>query len=454
MAYPDRDLGRSTPRTSPSSTDPHAALQQLVQTIKVPTTPGDNNAAFRSRRLSRRSPAAPTTPHGLRAFQRRQSVYTPGRDRRRSGRIQRETPIDILRNLGKALAPTTRPISSSPEEAPEPQRNEIDELDQEPDIPRPRLSLPLEELEPRNAGHDSSPDIPPPRLSLLAEDEDVTLRSIEMPRRERTARELARLSRRSFISTRFSDHFGDLSRMEETTERVDETITQDMGEEEEEQLDMSLGQQAFDAGGETEDLRRFNLEFSFPTPEAPVELPADNQVGNDFEDFVLDAVGPNIDAASPSSISDAGGVGFEMAMPNEQPHRSPSPLVEEFQDKGVAGQGKETKLSRHGVPVPSLPSGIVRKLATRFARTGHGSNTRIPKKTLAALEQATEWFFEQASEDIAAYSKHAGRKTIDESDLIALMRRQRHIGKGSSIFSIAQRHLPKELLQNIRLPRR
>ena len=43
----------------------------------------------------------PTTPHAIRAMQQRRA--TPGRDRRKSGRLQRETPRDILRNLGKRM---------------------------------------------------------------------------------------------------------------------------------------------------------------------------------------------------------------------------------------------------------------------------------------------------------------------------------------------------------------
>jgi histone H3/H4 len=70
-----------------------------------------------------------------------------------------------------------------------------------------------------------------------------------------------------------------------------------------------------------------------------------------------------------------------------------------------------------------LPAGIVKKLASQFARTGAGSKTKINKAALAAIEQASSWYFEQVSQDLAAYSKHAGRKTIDESDVTTLMRR-------------------------------
>lgn len=120
-----------------------------------------------------------------------------------------------------------------------------------------------------------------------------------------------------------------------------------------------------------------------------------------------------------------GGFGLELNFP---PPASPS------ESPGIVGGGlreeitlapglKQKKLSRHGIPVPNMPSGVVRKLATQFARGQAGSKAKINKGTLAAIEQATSWYFEQVSDDLAAYSKHAGRKTIDESDVTTLMRR-------------------------------
>jgi histone H3/H4 len=164
-------------------------------------------------------------------------------------------------------------------------------------------------------------------------------------------------------------------------------------------------------------------------------------------------------------------------------------LADQVSDAGTTGAGvevvggglrdeprtknrKQKKLSRHGIPIPMLPTGVVKRLATRFARVGAGTKSKINKETLTAIEQASEWFFEQASEDLATYAKHAGRKTIDESDVMALMRRyypflffpfyifdllnscmcrQRHVNNTNTVFSLAQKHLPKELLQDIRL---
>lgn len=153
----------------------------------------------------------------------RRAANTPRRDRRRSSRVQRETTFDILRNLGRALAPTSKPIRSPQEASPpkprkeeeEEERDEIDDLDNEPEMERPRLSLPLQE--------EASPDIPPPRLSLAFDEEDITQASVEYPRREISDRDRARLSIMSYGGARPSENFDDLSRLEFESNHGDDT---------------------------------------------------------------------------------------------------------------------------------------------------------------------------------------------------------------------------------------
>ena len=178
--------------------------------------------------------------------------------------------------------------------------------------------------------------------------------------------------------------------------------------------------------GETEDLGRFHFDLNFPSPgPAPAEDPIDDEPLGEMEGFELSA--PDVQPV-PRSVSpddDAGGgFGFGLDFP---PAASPSEdndaIGGGLRDEGLPTQGKQKKLSRHGIPVPNLPTGVVKKLATRFAPSRAGSKTKINKATLAAIEQASSWFFEQASQDLAAYSKHAGRKTIDESDVTTLIRR-------------------------------
>lgn len=180
--------------------------------------------------------------------------------------------------------------------------------------------------------------------------------------------------------------------------------------------------------GETEDLGRFHFDFNFPSPKPPSVGEPVNEPMHEEEGFELTAPGvqPDLDVANPVSSDDVTGeLGLNI---NSSPRvaRSESPrvvgggLLDENHTETNEGQ---TKVSRHGITVPKLPTGAVRKLATRFARARAGSKTKINKDTLNVIEQASSWFFEQMSEDLAAYSKHAGRKTIDESDAMTLMRR-------------------------------
>jgi histone H3/H4 len=96
-------------------------------------------------------------------------------------------------------------------------------------------------------------------------------------------------------------------------------------------------------------------------------------------------------------------------------------VVETQQRKVI--RKKKLKVSKHGIQYPSLPAGVVKKLATTFARTAGNSKAKINKEALEAIMQASDWFFEQVSDDLGAYAKHAGRKTIDDSDIITLMAR-------------------------------
>lgn len=50
--------------------------------------------------------------------------------------------------------------------------------------------------------------------------------------------------------------------------------------------------------------------------------------------------------------------------------------------------------------------------------------------------KASEQYFKQVSEDLGAFAQHAGRKKIDESDVIAIMKRY---VKSPYIFDIEQK---------------
>jgi hypothetical protein len=144
---------------------------------------------------------------------RRTAALTPGKDRRRSGRQQRESPRDIVRALTRALALGSKAIGVSPQSELVPNGKLFlkgQEDDDDRPEPQPRLSIPL-------GGDDDDDDdsllLPPLRSTDLIEDDNLTQRSVEQPRR--AAREQPPvLSRGSFGSIRTSDRFGDLNELD------------------------------------------------------------------------------------------------------------------------------------------------------------------------------------------------------------------------------------------------
>ena len=84
---------------------------------------------------------------------------------------------------------------------------------------------------------------------------------------------------------------------------------------------------------------------------------------------------------------------------------------------------KIEKNSRHGISYPSFPIRIVKKLASSFPHLSGARRAKLNKEELASIVQASDRFFEQVGEDVGTYAHHAGRKTVDNSDVIVLLKR-------------------------------
>ncbi|TVY40568.1 Inner kinetochore subunit [Lachnellula subtilissima] len=521
-APPDGSSARP-PRITPRNSDlddvliaqaaketPYGTLRQLAN-IPRPTTPlrRASSAGPPSQRSTRRTPAGQlrtpgaaqriygsgrravaVTPHG-RAAQReleaRRAGLTPARkDRRRSGRQQRETPRDTLRALSRILAPKTLPIVPTPHGPRPPNVNfrlpGEDDLDDGPELERPRLSLPIGDEE----DDDDSLLLPPQSAGL--EDENFTVQSVELGRRAISEQPLNRFSRGSFGSVRLSDQFADLNQLEFDGGDVydssimagqafeDDNIPGDVsgfpGDNTETLRDLGLDRGRISlASGRNSDIRSGTVSaddtetFVFTVPprdvtelreldqpeesliqvedevqyELPYDVP-DEDVPDEEDDEVDNIEDPDLASSPPLA-------GMDISLHDTTPQDVD--LVSAAKLK--VARKKRMKISKHGIQYPSLPVGVVKKLATSYARMGGNSRTKISKDTLDAIMQASDWFFEQVSDDLGAYAKHAGRKTIDESDIVTLMARQRQTNATTTPFSLAQRHLPRELLQDLRM---
>ncbi|UNI24249.1 hypothetical protein JDV02_010012 [Purpureocillium takamizusanense] len=417
-----------------------SATRDLLASIRRGTS------ASGGRRINNNNNAP--TPHATAArralHQRRTAMFTPGKNRRRSIREQRETPMGILRNLSKVLAPTSQPVlSSSPRGKPPSVAPIPEESDDELLIDQPRLSLPLDD--------DDDSDLQPPRSSGL---EDITLGSVEKPRRAYSEQPGSRLSRGSFGSVRSSDIFNndptaDLGRasdffpgfLEDLQERPEAAdLTYDRIDVEapwpatlERESDFGL---QLPPGLDDQTTFLMQDPLSESDEEAPDDqLEAEASLHRDLDD-------PSV---APPEHDD-----FDM--PEADATTAELTGLVEQKASRAASRKPQKRISKHGIEYPSLPPSFVKRVAQTALQSSGLSNPRISADTLTALTQASEWYFEQLGDDLGAYARHAKRKTIEESDVATLMGRQRQIGSDVTLFSLAQKHLPRELLQDLRMP--
>lgn len=327
--------------------------------------------------------------------------------------------------------------------------------------------MPLEDMYDDDSFHER-----PPRESILPELPDdidgVTVQSLEFGRRA--------LSEDPRYSRRVSERFADLTELGAVDEEFeidgtfinrrrtgafDPLLDQTIVEEDEDTVEALTGRR--DNRFSDADLGVFGQDedeteeptFRFHIPER-IRAPAEE---SDLEEAELDETvalpdlaeedeGANVDEEAPELDeaeetvlnaedptepfgmtgweSDPGGDDEELAAYREEESaldRSlQAPEASASVQKRLGGKRKELKLSRVGLDYPSFPAAPVKKLALSFMKS-QGSKAQLNKETLAALVQTTDDFFEQMGIDLAAYAQHAGRSTIEESDVLALMRR-------------------------------
>ncbi|PKK53380.1 hypothetical protein CI102_3040 [Trichoderma harzianum] len=513
------DLGRNnndvpvhTPRRRTRSVEPSTTRLS----IHTPSNRFFQNPHYPHSAIN--TPAAPT-PHAVAARraldQRRIAMFTPGRTRRQSFREQRETPMSILRHLGRALAPTSHVIaSSSSPDKPSPNGSgnggssgsrrrasrRADDDDDELPIDRPRLSLPLDE--------GSSDDLQPPQSSIL-DDGNVTVQSVELPRRAISEGP----PRRSFgffpgsgddimWDDIYGEHMGsdpfgrsieiappapldpeiaDLRRPPGDRRESDFSLDMPSGLSDNDQTTFYMRSPVIDdaqtvlnaANPVEDDIELMNekrqaeieaeaeteLEASASAEEsalasaeasAEADMTAVQQADDEFPDYG--------DFASVSSLGDAEmeaitKIDYETF--GQEPEKSNDDIIgyphgRPKKKKAKTSKTSKTRISTHNIEYPQLPPAFVRQVTQAAIQTTGLINQRIPADTLGALTQASDWYFQQLGDDLGAYANHAGRRTIEERDVITLMNRQRLLNPGLSLFNLANRHLPRELQQMLR----
>ncbi|KAF9872252.1 hypothetical protein CkaCkLH20_10344 [Colletotrichum karsti] len=489
-------MDTTTRNITASARTPTARLRTIdppssASALQTPSNPPPFRSSLRS--SAYRNPATPglsasvrrsmaaTTPHARAAFrtldQRRAAALTPGgKKRRESIRPRRESLHGVLGQLSRLVKHGTEPIpsSSSPSDGGRdgttsrlPIRNrrsmyDDDDDDDELPIDRPELTLPLDA--------DDDDDLVPPRLSDM-NDENAT---IEFPRRQEQP------SRYSMGGERLSEFRGpvDFGADDDDDEGGFDPGFADFDEDgRERQRSLDRIEEDVARRETLASARESDFGFQVPTdadqttfmmavegqssPARPLPEMTDEQPSLRIEPLPapvdFDDMGPAYDLRS-SSPEDYGPPQHDDVM--DLAGADADATAEEEEDATAHAEQrprktskKGLKLSKYGTEYPSLPPAVVKRLAGTFAKGSGITKTKISPEVMEELQRASDWFFEQLGDDLAAYAKHAKRKTIDESDMLTLMRRQRQTNSTTTPFSLAQRHLPRELLQEMRMPK-
>ncbi|KAK4042183.1 centromere kinetochore component CENP-T-domain-containing protein [Parachaetomium inaequale] len=487
MARESRRPDATTPTRRASSAEPLASITRR----SILRTPGSHarggggpprppqGLSASGRKMA---PPPTATPHARAAFRtidsRRAAIFTPHRARRKSLREVRDSPRDFLLSLGRVLARNTEVITTSSSSSPPGHDDKglgsdgndttlgpisLDEDDDDEELPkRPRLSLPIGEED-----DDDSDDLQPHR-SVVIDDDNFTMQSIEMPRRAISEQPGGRFS---MGSVRMSDYFNTNDMLHSEDVGVDSGFFPPTAVLDEGNFTMGVEElsspERLDSDGDRRGLGResdFGIEIpvgeinesTFMIAHQVAESPDRPPIGDD--EPIYDDYAPLVDQRS-DDFDDEDLLGEVPALEEESAEGPSMALHHETELETVTAKRAEVrgstkksiKVSKHGIEYPSLPPAVVKRLAQNFAKAS-GAKGKITPDAMKSIMQASDWFFEQLGEDLQAYAKHAGRKTIDESDVFTLMKRQRQINPNTTPFALAQRHLPRELLQELRMP--
>jgi histone H3/H4 len=197
-------------------------------------------------------------------------------------------------------------------------------------------------------------------------------------------------------------------------------------------------------------------DFSFQLPEFSVEATSHQSRAQPdsrtVEASILDTDEPSEDISHPESRPGVEKDAQISARSEPRSSTSPQPPHDLSSAVPPRPRRKKLKMTRHGDLIPSLPSSFIKRVALEAQTRLGNRRPQFSKDHIKALEQATEWFFEQVGEDLAVYSEHARRKRrIDQRDALLLLRRQRILQGERELLDAVKEHLPTDAVSDLDL---
>ncbi|NXT61849.1 CENPT protein, partial [Chaetops frenatus] len=87
---------------------------------------------------------------------------------------------------------------------------------------------------------------------------------------------------------------------------------------------------------------------------------------------------------------------------------------------------------------PQVPMSLIKEIFRHFVKMP------VTRDAFKIVEKCSHRYFKQLSDDLEAYSHHAGRKTVEMADLEVLMRRQGLVTDKMPLNVLIERYLPLE----------
>ncbi|NXB98814.1 CENPT protein, partial [Orthonyx spaldingii] len=87
---------------------------------------------------------------------------------------------------------------------------------------------------------------------------------------------------------------------------------------------------------------------------------------------------------------------------------------------------------------PQIPRSLIKEIFSHFVKMP------VTRDAFKIVEKCSERYFKQLSDDLEAYSHHAGRRTVEMADLEVLMRRQGLVTDKMPLNVLIERYLPLE----------
>ncbi|NXM44507.1 CENPT protein, partial [Gymnorhina tibicen] len=87
---------------------------------------------------------------------------------------------------------------------------------------------------------------------------------------------------------------------------------------------------------------------------------------------------------------------------------------------------------------PQIPRSLIKEIFRHFVKMP------VTRDTFKIVEKCSERYFKQLSDDLEAYTHHAGRKTVEAADLEVLMRRQGLVTDKMPLNVLIENYLPLE----------